>query len=77
MVFNRSYLSKVTCDAPQHCCENVDQGCKGRCIPESYINDGGQDCDDGSDEKGTCSFLCNIRSEWQPYYGGSITQRRS
>ena len=48
-------FSKVTCDAPQHCCKIGDQGCEGMCIPESWINDDEEDCDDGSDEKGTCS----------------------
>ena len=52
------YLSKVSCDTPRHCCQNGDQGCEGRCIPESWIDDGDKDCDDGSDEKGMCSFLC-------------------
>ena len=46
------YLSKVTCDAPRHCCQNGDGGCEGRCIPESWIDDGDKDCDNGSDEKG-------------------------
>ena len=58
-----SYLSKVPCDAPRYCCQNKvipngDQVCEGMCIPESWIDDGDKDCDDGSDEKGTCSFLC-------------------
>ena len=48
----RFFLSKVTCDAPRHCCQNGDQGCEGKCIPESWIKDGEDDCDDGSDEYG-------------------------
>ena len=48
-------FSKVRCDAPQHCCKIGDQRCEGMCIPESWINDDEEDCDDGSDEKGTCS----------------------
>ena len=48
---NVFFFSKVRCDAPRHCCKNGDQGCEGRCIPESWIKDGGKDCDDGSDEK--------------------------
>ena len=47
----------VSCDAPQYCCKNGDQGCDGRCIPESWIQDGKEDCDDGSDEKGTCTVF--------------------
>ena len=58
-------LSKVTCDAPQHCCQNGNQGCEGKCIPEGWIDDGEKDCDDGSDEKGTWSFLCTIKFELQ------------
>ena len=50
------YFSKVTCDAPRHCCLNGDQGCKGKCIPESWTNDGAEDCDDGSDEYGRWKF---------------------
>ena len=41
----------VTCDASEHCCLNRDQVCEGRCIPESWVNDGKLDCEDGSDEK--------------------------
>ena len=63
---DQSYLSKVPCDAPQHCCQNGDQGCEGKCIPEKWIDDGEKDCDDGSDEKGTCSFLCTVKFELQP-----------
>jgi hypothetical protein len=55
---NQSYLSKVKCDAPRHCCQNGDQGCEGRCIPELWTNDNEKDCDDGSDEKSTCNVLC-------------------
>jgi low density lipoprotein-related protein 2 len=44
-------FSKVRCDAPQHCCKIGEQGCEGRCIPESWIKDDKEDCDDGSDEK--------------------------
>ena len=50
-------FSKVRCDAPQHCCKIGEQGCEGRCIPESWIKDDEEDCDDGSDEKGTCSVF--------------------
>jgi hypothetical protein len=57
VLINQSYLSKVTCDAPQHCCQNGRHGCEGICIPESWINDGQNDCNDGSDERGTCSFV--------------------
>ena len=53
---NHSHLSKVKCDAPRHCCKNGIIGCEGRCIPESWIIDGEEDCDDGSDEKGRCKF---------------------
>ena len=49
---DQSCLSKATCDAPHHCCQNGDQGCEDKCIPDEWINDGEEDCDDGSDEKG-------------------------
>ena len=51
-----SYLPKVKCDAPRHCCQSGENGCEGRCIPESWIIDGEEDCDDGSDEKGRCFY---------------------
>ena len=50
------FSSKVTCDAPRHCCQSVDQGCEGKCIPESWINDGAEDCENGSDEYGRWKF---------------------
>ena len=59
LFFDQSYLSKVECDAPQHCCKNGNQGCEGKCIPELWINDGEEDCDDGSDEKGMWKFEIN------------------
>ena len=62
VLIDQSYLSKVTCDAPRHCCQNGRYGCEGICIPGSWIDDGEKDCDDGSDEKGTCSFVyCKVR----------------
>ena len=57
ILIDQSYLSKVTCDAPRHCCQNGRHGCEGKCIPVSWIDDGVKDCIDGSDEKGTCSFV--------------------
>ena len=50
------YFSKVTCDAPRHCCQNQERLCKGMCIPEFWINDGTKDCEDGSDERGIWKF---------------------
>ena len=47
-----SFLSTDYCYAPQFCCQNGDQGCEGQCIPELWIKDGEDDCDDGSDEYG-------------------------
>ena len=49
-IYKFFFFLKVSCYAPQHCCKNGDQGCEGRCIPESWINDGEGDCDNGSDE---------------------------
>ena len=59
VLIDQSYLSKVPCDAPQHCCQYASGSgwCKGRCIPESWINDGDKDCGDGSDEKGMYFFV--------------------
>ena len=54
VLIDQSYLSKVPCDAPRHCCKKGDQVCEGRCIPESWIDDGQNDCKDGSDERGIC-----------------------
>ena len=70
ILINKSYLSKVICDKPRHCCQYGDKvcsgghcsrGCEGRCIPESWILDGEKDCDDGLDEKGMCCFVyCKV-----------------
>ena len=54
VLIDQSYLSKVPCDAPRHCCQKEDQVCGGMCIPESWIDDGQDDCKDGSDERGIC-----------------------
>ena len=59
VLIDPSYLSKVPCDAPRYCCQNKvipngDQVCEGMCIPESWIDDGQDDCKDGSDERGIC-----------------------
>ena len=51
-----SFLFTVICDAPEYCCQNGDQGCEGQCIPESWLDDGEKDCENGSDEKGRCKF---------------------
>ena len=64
VLIDPSYLSKVPCDAPRYCCQNKvipngDQVCEGMCIPESWINDGDEDCDNGSDEKGRWKFEIN------------------
>ena len=53
-------ISSVICNAPRFCCNGNDQGengCKGRCIPEIFINDGKKDCDNGSDEEGSSMFI--------------------
>ena len=66
VLIDQSYLSKVICEAPRHCCKNgrpicirghCRRGCGGKCIPESWILDGQKDCDNGSDEKGMYSFV--------------------
>ena len=46
-------FSLVNCDAPRFCCnhDQTGRGCTGRCIPESWLNDGQESCDNGSDEK--------------------------
>ena len=52
----------VACDAPNFCCESGvqgDQECKGKCIHESLINNGNEDCSNGSDE-GTSGILYRI-----------------
>ena len=58
-----SFLSKVTCDAPRHCCQKGDQGCEGKCIPESWTNDGEEDCNDGSDEYGRWKVIVFFSSD--------------
>ena len=40
----------MICDAPSLCCKKGDNGCEGRCVRERWINDGYEDCNDGSDE---------------------------
>ena len=50
------------CDAPNFCCESGvqgDQECKGRCIDEWQINDGYEQCSNGSDE-GVSGILYRI-----------------
>ena len=45
----------MVCDAPYFCCESGvqgDQECQGKCIGESLINNGRDDCSNGLDEKG-------------------------
>ena len=54
---DQSYLSPVICDASEYCCQGLDQVCESRCIPYSWVNDGKKDCEDGSDEKGTCKVV--------------------
>ena len=62
----------MVCDAPYFCCESGvqgDQECQGKCIGESLINNGRDDCSNGLDEKGNnwtvmtnqlqCLFLQN------------------
>ena len=45
----------VACDAPRFCCSSGlqgDQECLGQCIFLRKINNGDNDCSNGSDEKG-------------------------
>ena len=48
------YIFLEFCEATQFCCSSGiqgDQECQGRCIEESWINDGEKDCNNGSDEE--------------------------
>ena len=50
-----SLLTIFRCEVSQFQCN------KGKCIPNSYINDGDNDCGDGSDEDGVSGKKISIK----------------
>lgn len=56
----------MKCNPPNYCCDRSYFGCRGRCIPENWIKDGKQDCENGSDERGAYNFVKIIDYYWFP-----------
>ena len=72
---NQSFLSETrTCkssefDCKAWGCNNPEHtSCKGTCIPKSWVNDGVNDCADGSDEgmKNNFYFRLQLESDLRP-----------
>ena len=40
----------VECYESEFCCNKGDEGCHGRCISKDLVNNGKDDCPNGSDE---------------------------
>ena len=59
---NYSFFSVITCkssefDCKEAGCTNPDnKGCEGTCIPKIWVNDGEEECADGSDEGAICKY---------------------
>ena len=58
---NYSFFSECTSsefDCKEDGCTNPDQEeCEGTCIPKSWVNDGEEDCADGSDEGAISKYM--------------------
>ena len=65
-------IAKVVCSSSEFDCKvagcmNPDEEeCRGTCIPKNWVNDGGEECADGSDEgaigmKNIFHFRCQLK----------------
>ena len=78
IIKNQSFLSGPrTCKSSEFDCKAAGctspdhKTCKGTCIPKSWVNDGEEDCADGSDEgtigmKNNLYFRLQLESDLKP-----------